>query len=213
MKLAEVLVAAAIAFVLTWALVDIGHDAVFTAAHLDARLSARGTTDRLAERLESDAASAWSVFVPSDDVLGNANADGHELDFVTEDGAHATYWWAYDFSVAAQTVTAYSYVPGGAANAGDVYAGITGFSATMHAVTDVGDASSAIYDPLLAATAATPVAFDYGFAQSAALGGNRIALVRMSAPGIDRALPLATQTAPTHFTVVVRYTPAPTATP
>ncbi len=209
MKLLEVVVAAGIAFVLAWALVRVAHDAVFTAVHLDTRLRAHDATQRLAERMESDAASAWSLFIPAADVLGASNADGHELDFVTEDASHDTYWWAYRYDPAAQRVTDYAYAPGGATRAGDVFDGITAFGAESDPVTDVALPASPAYDPLLASAGATPVDFDYGFARPEALGGNRLTLVHLTAAGVNRTLRLATNTAPTHFTVVVKYTPAP----
>jgi hypothetical protein len=211
-KLVEVLVASAIAFVLAAVLVTATHATILGAAHLDARLAARSATDRLAERLESDAASAWSIFVPAADVLGNANGDGHELDFVTEDASHRTYWWAYNFNSSAQRVSSYSYAPGGASIAGDTFDGIATFAAKTFAVSELANPSSAIYDPLFAGTNAAPVSFDYGW-NAQAVGGNRLTRVHVTATGVDRTLLLTSATAPTHFTVVIEYTPAPTATP
>lgn len=209
MKLIEVLVAAAIAFVLTWLLVRLASETIFAAAHLDARLDARSATDRLAQRLESDAAGAWSLFVPAADVFGASNADSHELDFMTQDASHRTFWWAYGYAPATQRVTVYAYVPGGAPVAGDVFDGITGFGAETHPVTDLADPRADIYDALFAGVAVTPVDFDFGWSQTAANGGNRLTRVQLEATGVDRTLLLSSATAPTHFTVVVEYTPAP----
>jgi hypothetical protein len=211
-KLVEVLVASAIAFVLMAALVATMHATIFGTAHLDARLAARSATDRLAERLESDAASAWSIFVPATDVLGSTNTDGHELDFVTEDASHRTYWWAYTFDESTQRVTVYAYAPGGAPVAGDTFEGVTISGTKTFAVSELANPSSAIYDPLFAGANAAPVGFDYGW-DSQAAGGNRLTRVHVAATGVDRTLLLASATAPTHFTVVIDYTPAPTATP
>jgi hypothetical protein len=97
-KLIEILVASAVAFILTWLLVRLAGQTIFAAAHLDARLTGRSTTDRLAERLESDAAGAWSIFIPAKDVFGAENADAHELDFTSQDASHHTYWWAYGYA-------------------------------------------------------------------------------------------------------------------
>jgi hypothetical protein len=211
-KLIEVLVAAAVAFVLTWLLVRLADETIFASTHLSARLDARSATDRLAERLESDAAGAWSIFVPATDVFGADNADAHELDFATEDASHHTYWWAYGYAPATQRVTVYAYTPGSAPIAGDVFDGITGFGAESHPVTDLGDPRSDVYDALFSGTTVTPVDFDFGWSNALASGGNRLTRVQLEATGIDRTVLLSSATAPTHFTVVVEYTPPP-ATP
>lgn len=214
MKLFEVLIAAAIAFVLTWLLVRLASQTIFVTAHLDTRLTARSATDRLAERLESDAAGAWSIFVPDGDVFGTNNADAHELDFTTQDASHRTYWWAYNYTAAARRVTVYAYTPGTPPIAGDVFEGITGFGAESHPVTDLGNPNSDIYDALFAGATVTPVDFDFGWSLSAANGGNRLTRVQLEASGVDRTILLSSATAPTHFTIVVEYTSPPaTATP
>jgi len=209
-KLIEVLAAAAVAFVLTWLLVRLAGETIFAAGHLDARLTARSATDRLAERLESDAAGAWSIFVPAADVFGASNADAHELDFMTEDASHRTYWWAYGYAAATQCVTVYAYAPGSSPTAGDTFQGITGFGAETHPVSDLANPASDVYDALFSSASATPVAFDFGWSQHAAVGGNALTRVQIEATGVDRTLLLSTATAPTHFTVVVDYTPPPT---
>jgi hypothetical protein len=213
-KLFEVLIAAAIGFVLTWLLVRLASQTIFAAAHLDARLTGRSATDRLAERLESDAAGAWSIFVPDNDVFGANNADAHELDFTTQDASHNTYWWAYNYSATSARVTNYAYAPGTPPIPGDVFDGITGFGAESHPVTDLSNANSDIYDALFAGATVTPVDFDFGWSQSAANGGNSLTRVQLEAAGVDRTILLSSATAPTHFTVVVEYTSPPaTATP
>lgn len=207
-SLAEIIIASAIAFSIGALLVWLTHATVLAAAHLDRRLSSRSTVDRLAERMTTDASSAWSVFVPKRDVLGNANADGHELDFVSEDASHSSYWWAYDFDARASHVTVYAYAPGTPPSAGDVYPDVNAFAAETHALRDLADPSSDVYDVLFAGDVLTPVdiPFDWG---SNAVGGNHVVRVRVATEGVDRTMLLATGTAPTHFTVVVDYTPPP----
>lgn len=207
-SLAEITVASAIAFTIGALLVWLTHVTVLAAAHLDRRLSARDTVDRLAERMMTDASSAWSVFVPVHDVLGDANADGHELDVVSEDASHRSYWWAYDFDARASHVTVYAYAPGTPPSAGDVYPDVNAFSAETHALRDLADPSSDVYDALFAGDVLTPVdvPFDWG---GNAIGGNHLVRLHVSAEGVDRTILLATGTAPTHFTVVVDYTPPP----
>lgn len=211
-SLVEILVATAIASMLVGILVTIVHATIFSAAHFDARLNARTAIDRLDERLQSDAASAWSVFVPGTDVLGANNTDGHELDFVTEDASHQTYWWAYTFDASSKRVIVYAYAPGSKPIAGDTFNAIDALSAQTHPITDLADSASDIHDPLFAGVSATPVDVDFGW-KPGAVGGNHLVRVELTGTGIDRTLLLASGTAPSHFTVIVNYTPAPAATP
>jgi type II secretory pathway pseudopilin PulG len=210
-SLAEVLVASAIAFTLGALLIWLVHATVASAAHLDDRLNASAALDRLQDRLSADASTAWSVFVPARDAFGNANADGHEFDVVTEDASHRSYWRAYGFDARTSRVTVYSYAPGVPPAAGDAYAGIASFAAETHAVSDLANPSSDAYDALFASDTLTPVdmPFEWG---GAAVGGNHLVRLHLTATGIDRTLMLASGTAPSHFTVVVDYTPPP-ATP
>jgi hypothetical protein len=204
-----VTIATAIAFILGWMLLAVAHATIVAATHLDARLSARSAADRLGERLQSDATGAWSVFVPSSDVTGSANGDGHELDFVSEDAAHRQYWWAYRFDASDGRVVKYTYASRGAATAQESYAGIASFRAGAHPLTDIAVPSSPAYDPLLAGTPGL-VAVEVPFGWSAeAAGGNRLIRVAITADGVDRVMHLASGTAPSRFTVVVRYTPSP----
>ncbi len=207
-SLIETIVAAAIALLLGLQLLAMTHAAVLGARHLDERLRARDSADRLEERLIADAASAWSVFVPAADVHGERNADGHEVDFVTEDGAHAPSWWAYAFDAGSQRVTRYAYVPGGPVLSGDRYDDLAGLSAQTHPISDLGRRASGVYDPLFAGASAPNVEVTFGW-NPAATGGNRVAAVRVTGDGIDRTLLLSAATAPSRFTVVVKYTPAP----
>jgi hypothetical protein len=207
-SLAEVVIASAIALTAGALLVWLTHATVLAAAHLDRRLSASSEVERLGERLTSDASSAWSIFVPGQDVLGISNADGHELDFVSEDASHRSYWWAYDFDARASQVTVYAYAPGTPPSAGDVYSGITALAAETHPLTDLANPGSDTYDALFAGDALAPVDVPFEWAGNA-VGGNHLVRVHVTAAGIDRTMLLATGTAPTHFTVVVGYTPPP----
>lgn len=207
-SLVETIVAAAIAVLLGLQLVAMTHATVFGAQRLDERLRSRTSADRLEERLVADASTAWSIFVPSAGVDGRRNADGHEIDFVTEDGSHAPSWWAYAFDAASDRVTRYAYVPGKTAIAGEHYDDVTGLSARTHPVSDVGRRSSDVYDPLFAAASVPDVTVDFGW-NPAATGGNQLVDVRVTGAGIKRRLVLSPATAPSRFTVVVNYTPAP----
>jgi hypothetical protein len=206
--LAEILIATAIAFTAGALLVRLVHATVSAAAGSDERLSARATVDRLEDRLAADATAAWSVFVPAHDVLGKSNADGHELDFASEDASHQTYRWGYGFDALASQVTAYTYPPGAPPSAGDVYRGIVSFAAETHPVTDLADPKSDVYDALFAADPLTAVDVPLPWGGNA-VGGNHLIRLHVTAAGIDRTLLLSSGTAPSHFTVVVDYTPPP----
>lgn len=170
-------------------------------------LLARGddATGRLAERLQSESASAWAVFVPANDVNGLPNADGHELDFYAQDGAHRSYAWAYVYDRAMQRVTRYD-TAGTAPAAGDRYAPIAAFSAMPLLASAV-----ASWDPLFAGAAALDVR--YAFGGTTALGGNGIVRLHVATRESDRTEFLSSATAPTSFTVIVSYTPSPAPVP
>jgi hypothetical protein len=202
------MIAAAIALAIGWQLLALTHATIFSAAHLDRRLRARSAADRLEERLASDAATAWSIFVPNTDVNGTNNADGHELDFVTEDASHRSFWWAYGYDATAKDVTRYAYAPGSAPVSGETYDDIDGLVARAHPITDLAKPASDAYDPLFAGISVSAVDVDFGW-NAAAAGGNHLVRVRLTGSGIDRTMSLASATAPSHFTVVVKYTPPP----
>lgn len=210
--LIDAMVASAIALLLGWQLLAMTHATVFAAAHLDGRLRAYASANRLEERLEADAATAWSAFVPPTDVNGRSNADGHELNFATRDASHRSYWWAYVYEPAGKRVTRYAYAPGEPPVPGERYDDLAGFRARAHPMTDIVNPKSDAYDPLFADATVSDVTVDFGW-NPVAVGGNRAIAVAVSAEGSDRRFLLATAAAPSHFTIVVQYTPAPTASP
>jgi len=205
--LIEILVGAAIAFFVMWGLVAFAaRSAAWTQAS-NQRLNASANAGRLLERLSSEAASAWAVYVPSTDVLGANNADGHEVDFFSEDGAHRIYRWAYRFDATSKTLTRYALGANGPL-AGDALGDIDAFSASAQSVRALGSPSSPAYDPLFATASAPDVPFSFAAVPNA-LGGNRLVAITLVASGVDRNVVLASEDAPTAFTVVVNYTPSP----
>lgn len=214
--LIETLLGAAIAVVMVWALVAMANRLVASAAAANLRLRAGANAARLIERLSSEAASSLAVYVPATDALGQSNGDGHEVDFFAQDGAHRTYGWAYTFNRKAQTLTRYALTGGSTPVAGDALDGIDAFSATAASVTQLETPSSPAYDPLFAGTNAPDVPYTFA-AMPNAVGGNRLVVVQLVASGVNRSVLLASDDAPTAFTVVVDYTPSPapvvTATP
>ncbi|MGD0968155.1 MAG: prepilin-type N-terminal cleavage/methylation domain-containing protein [Candidatus Aquilonibacter sp.] len=206
--LIETLIGAAIAAVMLWGLVVMADRLVAAATAANIRVVAGANAGRLVERLSSEAASSLAVYVPASDVLGQSNSDGHELDFYTQDGAHRSYAWAYSFDSATQTLTHYTLTGSGTPIAGDTLNDIESFSAAAATVTQLGTPSSPAFDPLFAGANAIDVPYSFAVMPSA-VGGNRLVVVQLVASGVDRSVVLATQDAPTAFTVVVNYTPSP----
>lgn len=212
--LIEVVVGAAIAVIMLWAALALANRTIASAEALDARLAASAGTAHALERMTSEAASALAVYVPAVDALGTTNADGHEVDFYAQDASHRPYAWSYTYDAAAKTLTRYALVPGGAPLAGERIASIDAFSATALAASALANPASPAYDPLFANAQVSDVAYAMPD-DPAAIGGNRLVEVQITASGVNRSALLASADAPTAFTVVITYTPspAPVATP
>ena len=206
--LIETLVGAAIAAVMIGGLVILAGRMAVWANAATLRVSAAANAGRLIERLSSEAASAWAVYVPATDALGQSNSDGHEVDFFSEDGAHRIYAWAYTFDPATKSLTRYAIVLGGAPVAGDDITDIDTFAATPESVAALGTPASSAYDPLFASASAPDVPFAFAD-MPGATGGNRLVAVQIIASGVSRNVLLASEDAPTAFTVIVNYTPSP----
>jgi len=187
--LAELLIGAAIGAFILWGLLAAVARLAIGAAALDTRLVAQSNAARLIERLSSDATGAWAIWAPSP----------QEIDFFSEDGSHRIFHWSYTYDAAAHAVTR---------STGEVLDHIDGFTATNAAVTDLRDPSAPAYDPLLAASYAPAVAYPFAV-PAGAIGGNRILMLHTIADGVDRTDRFSSATAPTAFTIVVRYTPSP----
>jgi prepilin-type N-terminal cleavage/methylation domain-containing protein len=208
--LVELLVGAAVSAIVMYGLIVLATRLVASGARLEATLAAAAATDRLMERLSSEATGAWSIYRPATDQLGASNADGHELDFYAQDGSHRPYGWAYLFNAQTGLLTRYSFAPGvpGSAVAGETIGTFTSF-ATSDAlpVNAVSDNASPVYDPLFAGANATPVTVFYPAGNVS--GGNAVVAVHVESQDVDRTELLASATAPTTFTVLVTYTPSP----
>jgi len=214
-SLIEVVIGGAIAVFAVLAVLSVTNTMVGTAAHLNARAQAQAASDRLAERLSTEATAAWAIFVPAADVFGDDNSDGHEVDLFSENGAHRPYASAYTYDRQTKLVTRYAYAPGIAPAASETIGPLDTFTASAADVTDLANPSSAAYDALFAGASAPVVHFTYA-AMPGAAGGNGVVHVHLVASGVDRTVMLASATAPTAFTVVISYTPppaSPTATP
>ena len=204
--LLDVVVGTAAALIVFSLLVSALHAMVLAESSRHATMLARTESAQLLERMRAEASSAWSVFVPANDFDGASNADGHELDFTTEDAARHVFHWAYLYDAGAMTVTRYAIAPGATPAAGAVATQIAAFSAHAFAANEIADASSAIYDPLFAGATVVPIAYAL---PDGSVAGNGFVSVTVAGAGTSQSTLLATTLAPTQFTVVVKYTPAP----
>ncbi len=203
-SLVEILIAAGISVMLAAILVVVAHAFAGWSQRASATGNAQAALDRLDERLETESAGSWSVFVPATDVLGASNADGHELDIATEDALRRPSFRAYCYDAASATLTEYVYgTPGSTPIAtGDVTTRVTAFAAIN------GNASD-LAGPLFANATIVDAEVPLQLGRVEAVGGNRLTQVRVAIGGFVRDLVLASATAPTGYTVVLRYTPAP----
>jgi prepilin-type N-terminal cleavage/methylation domain-containing protein len=206
--LIEIVVGAAIAAALTWTIVALADRTIAAAQAFDSRLTGSAGVSHAIERMTSESASALAVYVPTVDVLGNANSDGHEVDFYAQDASHRPYGWSYTYDATAKTLTRYAIVPGSTPIAGETVATIDGFSASLETADSISNPASAAYDPLFAGVHASDIAYQFPDKPSA-VGGNRLVALQFTASGVNERIVLASADAPTAFTVVVTYTPSP----
>jgi len=104
------------ALLVTAAFVTIGAVRAF-AGTLEARSTAQSGTialEQQLDRMRDDAASAFAVFVPTNDIFGNPNAaqhgaSGHEIDFYAKTDTGTEAYWAYEWDARAQTLQRYDY--------------------------------------------------------------------------------------------------------
>jgi prepilin-type N-terminal cleavage/methylation domain-containing protein len=212
--LVETLIAVAIGVVLGYfillAITSLLHSASLTAQ----REHEQAAIASLVDRWQAEEDSAWAIFTPPNDVLGSPNTDGHELDFFTRDGKNRTYFWAYTYDARSQTLARYLYgSPGTTPMLDRRFSGITKFVAHTYPVTALQDPNSAIYSALYANASLQAGAVQFYPSMPWIAGGNQITDVQISGASFHRDMQLSTQTAPSGFTVVLRYTPAPTPTP
>lgn len=203
MTLIELVVGVGLAALLSLALIAAVGTAVRFAASADADATGVTQTRALFERLRAQAHSAWAIFVPRLDVLGVENSDGHEIDFFAEDAQHAPHFWAYRFDARAHTLERYLYAAPGTPGlpSGDLLSNVDAFSATSFA-------ASSVPDPLFSGASVQNVRVDFGLG-SDVIGGNALVRVSVKLGIVLRECILASATAPTGFTLVYSYTPAP----
>lgn len=110
----EVLVAMVLVVAMSFVTIGIVH--AFTHA-LSLRSDAQSgtiTLEQELDRMRADAASAYAVFVPTNDIFGKPNAaqhgaTGHELDFYTKTDVGDEAYWVYEWDPGARTLQRYDY--------------------------------------------------------------------------------------------------------
>jgi prepilin-type N-terminal cleavage/methylation domain-containing protein len=179
------------------------------------RRVAESAAGSLAERLEAEEDSAWAIFTPPRDAYGSPNADGHELDFFLRDAQNRAHFWAYCYDKAKHSVQRLLYARSGepAVADGAPLAGIDDFFARTYPVSALQDPGSPIYSALYDGAELQPAEVRFDLTQPWIAGGNQITYLRIAWAQSARELQLSTQTAPSGFTIVLRYTPAPSSTP
>jgi type II secretory pathway pseudopilin PulG len=213
-SLIETVVAVAVAVLLGYALLYVFGGALRVSSvqvQRDAEASAIGA---LSAKLTDEEDDAWAIFTPPADVLGAQNADGHEVDFFTRDGKQKNYFWAYRYDAPSKTVTRYLYaMPGGTVTKDFTYGGITKFTAHTYPLTALQDPTTPVYSALYTGAHLQNGAVPFFSGAPWIAGGNQITDVQFAGATISRDVQLVTQTAPSGFTIVLHYTPAPSPTP
>ena len=190
---------------------SVAKSALSNFTHTGARFRDAATLTRLSSLWYAEQDDAWAIFTPPADVSGKPNTDGHELDFYTRDESGTDRFWAYTFDSNAQTLTRSTYAaPGASARVDQVFTGIASFHAQTYPLTALQDTASPIYSPMYASATVQNGAVRF-FSQSAPwiAGGNQITDVRIANAQQSLEFHLSTQSAPSGYTVVLNYTPAP----
>jgi prepilin-type N-terminal cleavage/methylation domain-containing protein len=202
--LVEVLIAAGISVMLAAILISIAHAFAGWSERASASVDAQGALDRLEDRIDAEAAGSWSVFVPASDVLGEPNGDGHEFDIATEDALRRPSFRAYRYDASASRIDEYVYgTPGETPVAtGDITSRVAAFSA-------INGSARALAGPLFANATILDADVPLQLGAPKAIGGNRLTALHIEIGRFERTMMLASATAPSSVTVVLRYTPGP----
>lgn len=203
--LVEMFVATGVWIVLGGTLLYVTQGLLSDAKLITSRQSAYVELAHLIETWEAEATSALAIFVPSKDVLGSDNTDGHELDFYSRDASREGHFWAYRWDARTQTLQRYTYrVPGTTATPSDpAVTGITAFTA-------VRKLASTVAQPFLAGYVPRDVFVNFGYPE--VTGGNAIADVKVADARNTFEIELLPGTMVSGFQVIVG-TFQPTASP
>jgi len=205
-SLIEVLITAAGFVVLTVGLVML-FGGFIAGAQKQASLHGAGDAAwRIVAQLERDAQTSIAIFIPSTDVLGAANADGHEVDFYTKDATNAPIFAAYRFDASALTITRYTYTqPGSAAAASGTPTAATGLAAVTLLAS--GLASDPTVSPLLAGYTPQDISLRAGY--NGVNAGNALVAVTVATSAKNLTVRLLPGVLPSSFTIQGTSTPTP----
>lgn len=179
----ELVVGIALMVAATAALASILHASVANSAARTRQQHASIDLADFVNGVEADADDAVAIFVPTRDVNGNANSDGHEVDFFTRDASKTPHFWAYLYTAPSPTAPAkeggtiqkYIYsTPGGAATAqGNPQTGFLGLAATSIE-------ASSVSSPMFA-SGAKPASHDVPTGFAGVVAGNKATQITVSA--------------------------------
>lgn len=151
--------------------------------------------------LRADEDHAKWIGIPSTDIHGAANADGHEIGFYTTDSTGRPYFWSWYYDGTANTVTRYTY------SNSSTHSGLTADSqavpltgATAFAVTSTK--ASAFSNPFLSGQGVTDTA-----AENLGYAGMNVSnnTITVTVSNANEVVPIeiAPHIGPTGYTVVV----------
>ena len=210
-SLLEVLVALGIGTLVLLGAADATVGLLHARATAAARFKDRAASAELIAAIRSDNETATGFSIPPTDSVGAPNLDAHAFDLDTRAAGRAERtveyrWVAGDATKPARVVRSEIDASGiVAARLTQSYAGITALSARSIALSAlVGGGSDG--DPLFVGATLHDVAVDLGDGASA---GNALLAVTIATAHALRTMRLANLAAPTHFTYVLQYTPAP----
>jgi len=184
-------------------------------ASLAQRRMAETAIGSLGDRLEAEEDSAWAIFTPPLDAYGSSNEDGHEVDFFLRDAQNRAHFTAYLYDKAEHRIQRllYAKVGGVPVAGGSAIANVDDFFAHTYPVTALQDPQTPVYSELYRNAEIHRAEVRFDPAQPWIAGGNQMTYVRIRSAQFTRQLQLSTQTAPSGFTIVLRYTPAPSSSP
>ena len=213
-SLLEVLVALGIGTMVLLGAADATFGMLHARATAAARFNDRAAIAALIAAIRSDNETATGFTIPATDSSALPNLDAHAFELRTRAAGLAEQiveyrWVAADATQPPRVLR--SLIDASGASAPTVtqsYAGITALSARSIALSALsalsGGGSDA--DPLFAGATLHDVTIDLGDGASA---GNALLAVTIATAHALRTLRLANLAAPTHFTYVLQYTPAP----
>ena len=209
-SLLEVLVALGIGTLVLIGAADATFGMLHARAAAAARTNERSALAALVAAIRNDNETATGFAIPATDSVGATNLDAHAFDLRTRDAATGERivefrWVAADATHPARVLRSELDSSGLSVVAvTQRYDGITSLHSRVVAISGLTAGTDA--DPLFAGATLHDVALDLG---DGATAGNALLAVTIASAHVQRRLRLANLAAPTRFTYVLQYTPAP----